>query len=244
MEMNKRSDQNLSDKEIGLLNKEVVRLTNEHKRYAKSAFKFGWIIPAILCGITILVSNVPKTYILLVWIGIGLILILSMWLENLIKTKKNVKYIKNAIATNNRDDVNKILRDISPVMVKTTKKDLDKIEKLFNIQLPDYYKSTILNYPFPKGSCAEEYLLPCYPNLIIENNEPSFLESIKIKETKPFCIGSDGGEEVYYIDLISEKTNVFVYNFERGKSEKYVHSWAEYLKDVDKTLKEIEEDKN
>lgn len=242
--MNKRNNQNLSDKEIEILNKEIVRLTSEHKRFAGRIFKFVWIIPAVLCSITVLVSNSPKIYILLVWIGIGLIIGIWIWLEDLIKITKNIKPIKKAIATNNRNDVDLILRDISPIMKKTTGKDLKEIEKLLNMPLPEYYKSTIINYPFPKGSFAEECLLPYYPDVIIENNEFSFLKNIKNTVLKPFCIGSDGGEEVYYIDLNSEKTNVFVYDFETGKSEIYVNSWAEYLRNVERILREIEEDEN
>ncbi len=188
-----------------------------------------------------LVSNVAKTYVFLAWIEIGFILGIWIWIEILLKTTKYIKPIKKAISTNNRNDVNSILKRLSPVIKKTTREDIDKIEKLLGIVLPNYYKSTIMNYPFPKNSLADDCLLLYDPELIIKNNDSSFLEIIITPKIKPFCIGTDGGEEVYYIDLNCEETKVFAYSRETGKSEIYTTSLADYIKKIEEIIKEVEE---
>ncbi len=119
--------------------------------------------------------------------------------------------------------------------------DLKKIGNSIGITLPDYYKSTMLNYPFPKDSFADEFMLVNNPGAVIENNDKSLIEAID-KGVKPFSIGSDGGEELYYVDLNKEKSEVFVYYLETQKSEIQSKTWNDYLEDIKKTLKEIEED--
>lgn len=240
--MDNTNNRNLSEEEINLLNKEIKRATGKHKQFAKKILKFGWLIPLVLCGITMLSSNAAKVYISLAWIGIGFIVNIWIWMEDLLKTKKYINPIKEAILTNSRSDVNSILKELSPFVKKTTREDLEKIESLLGTILPNCYKQTIMNYPFPKNSLADDYFLPYDTELIIKNNESSFLKVIKTPEIKPFCIGNDGSEERYYLDLNCEETKVFVYSLETGKSEIYTTTWADYIKRVEEFIKETEED--
>lgn len=260
--MNNTNNQNLSEEEINLLNKEIDRATNEHKQFTKLICKFSWIVSAVLYGLTMLVSNVPKTYILLFWIGFGLILCIWIWAENLLKIGRYIKSIKKAIATNNRADLDLILRDIyislaikerkdiekavvSPNYYKSTimnMNELEKIEKILKIKLPIFYKHTVLNYPFKKDSFADECLLPNDVNLVIKNNAGSFIKMIMKQDIMPFVIGCDGGEEVYYLNLNKETSEIFVSSCETNRSEVKFKSWDEYLKNIEKALKEIDED--
>ena len=99
----------------------------------------------------------------------------------------------------------------------------------------------MLNYPFPKDSFADEFMLVNNPGAVIGNNDKALIETID-KGVKPFFIGSDGGEKLYYVDLNTKKSEVFVYYLETQKSKMQSKTWNNYLEDIKKTLKEIEED--
>ncbi len=114
------------------------------------------------------------------------------------------------------------------------------IEDSLGIKLPDYYKSTILQYPYPKDSFADEFLLPNNPDVVVENNNDCLIEDTK--DATPFIIGNDGGEELYYINVKDKKSNIYVYYLEIKKSEVKSDTWPDYLREIDENLKEIEDD--
>ncbi len=103
-------------------------------------------------------------------------------------------------------------------------KDIEKIEEELGIQLPGFYLSTMLNYPFSEDSWAAEFSLCNNPKHVIELNE-----AIQPKGNI-FAIGSDGGEFFYYIKLNGEEK---VYIFDLEGSDKHMSieadSWAKYL---------------
>lgn len=117
--------------------------------------------------------------------------------------------------------------------------DIKKIENSLKIKLPEFYKKTIQSYPFPKESFANEFLLPDEKNTIIENNDSTIIDKKNI-----FVVGSDGGEEYYYINLTKETSEVYLFDLEEKKSKVKSPNWDKYLNYISKTLKEIEEDEH
>ena len=99
----------------------------------------------------------------------------------------------------------------------------------------------MLNYPFSDDSFADEFLLPKDVDRILENNQGA-TEYLKI--AKPFVVGSDGGEETYFIDLASDVSRVFTFDLEIGRYEQTASDWKEYLAQIRSELKEIEDDKS
>jgi cell wall assembly regulator SMI1 len=117
--------------------------------------------------------------------------------------------------------------------------DIKAIEAQIGIALPEFYRATMTNYPFPNDSFADEFLLPNSSSAVIANNEdPGEYPDV----AQPFVIGGDGGEEIYFVDLAATTSQVFVYDMDTGKHTPHADDWAKYLDQIANTLKEIEED--
>ncbi len=117
--------------------------------------------------------------------------------------------------------------------------DIRKIESALNVTLSEFYRATMLAYPFPANSFANEFLLPNDPNPILEHNQHS---SVYPGIGKQFVIGSDGGEEMYFIDLAADSSQVFTFDMETGKHTPKATDWTKYLKQIEADLKEIKGD--
>ncbi|WP_299245239.1 SMI1/KNR4 family protein [uncultured Aquimarina sp.] len=117
-------------------------------------------------------------------------------------------------------------------------KDIKFIEKQLGIKLPEFYVSTMLNYPFSEDSWGAEFLLCNNPKRIIN------LNGVFTKEDKSFSIGSDGGEYYYFIKLIEEEK---VYIFDLEGSDEHMsteaNSWTEYLMQIEKTHDKLSQEK-
>jgi hypothetical protein len=121
-----------------------------------------------------------------------------------------------------------------------TEADFRKIESTLNVSLPEFYRTTMLSYPFPVDSFAEEFLLPNDPEPVLEYNQ----HPCEYEETgAPFVIGSDGGEEIYFIDLAVDSSQVFTYEMETGKHVEKATDWTEYLGQIESNLKEIDDER-
>jgi hypothetical protein len=232
----------LSQQEIELLTTEEIRLNQVHSSYCKSIWLYAWIAPLILCIITMLASHIDKLHIAFVWVGIGIVMNIGLCIENRLSTKKQTAPIKQALAENNRTGVEFLLRNLSAGIEKITMEDIEYIESQLKIVLPEFFKSTLTRYPFPKGSIAEEFLLPHYPGVIISNNDPSLTQQIPVACENPFFVGGDGGEELYFIDLNSSTGEVFVYSMETKTSQVYAESWRAYLDRISGSISAMEND--
>jgi len=120
-----------------------------------------------------------------------------------------------------------------------TESDLKKIEVALGLVLPDFYRTTMLNYPFPKDSFVADFCLM--------NNVEGLLKYAQPHPpypgiTKPYGIGNDGGEEVYFLDVAAKDSQVYVYDHELGKHEVKAKDWNEYLSQMTEVLKEVDED--
>jgi cell wall assembly regulator SMI1 len=121
-----------------------------------------------------------------------------------------------------------------------TEADIKQIETALGVSLPPFYTATMRGYPFPQGSSADELMLVTkLDDVLRENSHPGNYPGI----AEPFIIGSDGGEEVYLIDLAASQSQVFVYDVEKGAHSVKANTWPEYLGQVQAVLDEIAADK-
>ena len=107
-----------------------------------------------------------------------------------------------------------------------TEQDIEVIEKRMGFTLPASYRATVLSYPFEPDSFADEFMMPNRLDAVIDLSGVEF-SSPEIG--KPFFIGSDGGEEVYFVDASKPDSGVFVYEMETGKHRSLVPTWAAYV---------------
>ena len=107
-----------------------------------------------------------------------------------------------------------------------TEQDLQALESHLGSPLPAFYRATLSDYPFDPDSCAAEYLLPDNSQFVIElNSSGLLLDGVE----KPFFIGSDGGEESYFIDASKADSGVYVYDVETGEHRQLVPEWQGFL---------------
>ena len=82
-------------------------------------------------------------------------------------------------------------------------------------------------------------MLPNRPQEVMELSEADF-SSPAIGQ--PFFIGSDGGEEWYFVDASKPDSGVFVFELETGKHRSLTPTWAAYLDHIRATQAEIAAD--
>jgi hypothetical protein len=107
--------------------------------------------------------------------------------------------------------------------------DIKHIENELGIKLPEFYVSTMLNFPFSEDSWGAEFSLCNDPKHIID------LNGVFDKQDESFSIGSDGGEFYYFIKLDGDE-KVYIFDLEGSDVHKSIeaNSWKEYLSQIDK----------
>ena len=120
-----------------------------------------------------------------------------------------------------------------------TEAELRLIEERLGYSLPEEYNSTVLNYPFAADSFANEFMLLDNVDAVVELNEAG----VEIGDVeRPFFVGSDGGEEWFFIDASKEESPVFVFQLESGKHHIRAGTWGGYLEEIRTAHAEIEAD--
>ena len=105
--------------------------------------------------------------------------------------------------------------------------------------LPSFYRETVLNYPFEPGSFAEEFMLPNHAAELIDLNSEELLPSTI---GRPIFVGSDGGEDRYFVDTTEEDNGVFFYELETDSHRSLTPTWATYLEKFRATHAQIAAD--
>lgn len=115
--------------------------------------------------------------------------------------------------------------------------DIKYIEEQLGIELPDFYVSTMLNYPFSEGSWGAEFSLCNDLRHIID------LNGVFTQDDKSFSIGSDGGEYYYFIKLNGEE-KVYIFDLEGTDLHMSIEadSWTEYLMQIEKLHHEFHQE--
>jgi hypothetical protein len=120
-----------------------------------------------------------------------------------------------------------------------TDQDFRSIETHVGFPLPASYRATLSSYPFDSDFFAAEFMLPNDPEAVIELNDAEISSS---DIAKPFFIGSDGGEERFFVDASKQESGVFVFELETGKHRSLVPTWAAFLDHIHAAHVEIAAD--
>ena len=78
---------------------------------------------------------------------------------------------------------------------------IDEVEAALGVRLPTAYRNLLAAYPFPAGSLADECLVLHDAEALIALNRACRESLRRVGIDEPFAIGSDGGAEVYFVDL-------------------------------------------
>lgn len=113
------------------------------------------------------------------------------------------------------------------------------LEKRLNIKLPSSYSQVIEKYPFPKDSFATE-IFSNDEEYLIDLNNKTYWSHINFNEIEPFFIGSDGGEETYFIDIKDSNTPVYLYDIEKDKYYKKSDSIKDFLRYIESDPESLE----
>lgn len=116
-----------------------------------------------------------------------------------------------------------------------TQSDLNAIEQKLEINLPDFYTKTMLNYPFENDSFASEFTL--------SDDPASIIDCTSILPNGQFAVGHDGGEFVYYVELNGNE-RVFIHDHEESEVHNTVlaENWNDFLDFIRKEEEEIRRD--
>ena len=117
--------------------------------------------------------------------------------------------------------------------------ELQHLEASLSISLPDYYRATMLEYPFAGRSEIDAAELVDSVQQLLELNCESPVAKTKVNF---FVIGTDLSEEIYYIKPQTSASEVFCFELETGNSRLICTSWEEYLTLCRTQLEEIELD--
>ena len=117
--------------------------------------------------------------------------------------------------------------------------ELVRVASELSMQLPDYYRTTMLSYPFPGRGDIEQAELVNDPDLLISlnRNHPAAEGSKTI-----FVIGTDRSEESYYVKTGEHGSTVYCFELETGKHLVLDASWDEYLARCERQIQEAEAD--
>jgi len=121
-----------------------------------------------------------------------------------------------------------------------TDQDFQSIGKHLGFPIPAYYRATMSSYPFSADSFAAEFMLPDDPEQVIDLNE---IHISSPEVSKPFFIGSDGGEERFFVDAAKSDSGVFVFELETGKHRPLTPTWTAFFEHIQAAHAEIEADK-
>ena len=119
-----------------------------------------------------------------------------------------------------------------------TLEDIRYIEERLGMVLPEFYVSTMLDYPFLEGSWGADFSLCTDPKHIID------LNGVFTRSDGCFSIGSDGGEYYYFIKLNGEE-KVFIFDLEGSDVHMSIvaYTWMEYLEQIEGLHDEFRRDR-
>jgi hypothetical protein len=127
--------------------------------------------------------------------------------------------------------------------------DIERVEQSLSLKLPAEYRQLLVDYPFSNDSFATDCMVIRDADALINANRgpnSHFMIHHRKGRWAPqknhFLIGSDGGEEQYYLDLNDPQCRVLKFDLETGELSPYANGIAEYKAKVYEVDREVEED--
>jgi SMI1-KNR4 cell-wall len=120
--------------------------------------------------------------------------------------------------------------------------EIDGIERVLGLRLPDDYRRTMQNYPFGPGTLGADMLADDAQLIARANKAPHDI----IREGPPtrdyLWIGSDGGEGQFYLDLRASPHPVHAFDLETGELTLFASHLDEFVKKCTVIDSEVDED--
>jgi hypothetical protein len=130
-----------------------------------------------------------------------------------------------------------------------TPSELDRIEEVLGITLPEAYRATMGVYPFDSDATASDCMLPNDAEWVINANrglDRHFLlhhgKGRWVPTKNHLLIGTDGGEEYYYLDLREKSCPVLAFDLETGNLSVFCDNFERFVCRCREIDDEIEED--
>ncbi len=125
-----------------------------------------------------------------------------------------------------------------------TAEDLDRIERVLGRRLPEDYREVMQRYPFSPGSFSYDCMLTDDARTVIEaNREPHDILRDGPPTLDYLWIGSDGGEEYYFLDLRGSPCPFYAYDLETGEqTDAFADDIDDYIRKCKEMDRQIEED--
>jgi len=117
--------------------------------------------------------------------------------------------------------------------------DLRQLELQLALQLPSYYRATMLAYPFAGRSDLDQAELLDDLQLLLELNDASPADS---PLERRLVIGTDRSEETYYIKPDDLGSAVYCFALETGKHRQICQTWDQFISLCWEQISEAEED--
>lgn len=125
-----------------------------------------------------------------------------------------------------------------------TETDLDRIEAALRVRLPPEYRATLLDYPLPPD--------PDSSGLWLVDDATDVIESTRHFRVSPpasgnwsdnyLYLGSDGGEEAYFLDLGRTPATVLTYEHETGRLRSEAPDLATWIQTLRVAFTEVQDD--
>src|SRR5882762_668326 len=115
---------------------------------------------------------------------------------------------------------------------------IDSLERSLAVRLPAAYRETICASPFgPESSAAELWLLDD-PHIVLQLNRAGG----EVCGHGFFALGTDGGEETYFLDTTAPPFPVLAFSLECRKAEPRAPSFPAFLNLLRDEMSTIEAD--
>ena len=116
--------------------------------------------------------------------------------------------------------------------------DLDRIEDVLHVELPDRYRNTMLAYPFPPDHEAAAYYMPDNAAVVLKLNadrNPKWPLDLVI-------IGNDGSEEQFLLDCRSDLAPILVHELETDKIRPLAPDFNAWMAQLEAWQRQVADD--
>jgi hypothetical protein len=127
--------------------------------------------------------------------------------------------------------------------------NIQRIEQALSVKLPEQYSQLLVDYPFSEDSFGTTCMVIRDADALIDLNRgrsAHFMihhrEGRWVPQKNHFMIGSDGGEEQFYLDLDDPGGAVLKFDLETGELTPYARDIAEFKERIYQIDRDIDAD--
>lgn len=117
--------------------------------------------------------------------------------------------------------------------------ELQKIEQKIGFTLPDYYRATMIAYPFSSYEYTSKYFLADNLKTVIKNNSSKRTVG---GFSKIFFVGGDPEGEKYFVDATKSESSVYAFDPQTGEYSIKAKTWGDFLEILRADIKDLEDE--